>query len=189
MFVSKAIEMALDMRQTVPPQLPVMIAIDGFGGAGKSEIAHKLFLELENSHVVGMDEFIRKEFLSSQGWFSGVFDHERLINTVLDPCRRGNSFMYQALIWSLDKLGSNQAILDVDYVIVEGITAASMRLQPYFDLRFWVDTPLEVATARGMKRDGDTQTPEQWALWAENDREYFDYERPDLSVDLKIQND
>jgi hypothetical protein len=40
-----------------------------------------------------------------------------------------------------------------------------------------------------MKRDGDTQTPEQWALWAENDREYFDYERPDLSVDLKIQND
>ena len=61
MFVSKALEMALDMRQTVPKHLPVMIAIDGFGGAGKSSVAHELYDKLSRCYIVHLDDFIRKE--------------------------------------------------------------------------------------------------------------------------------
>ena len=188
MEYKRAVDLALGMRLHVPDHLPVTIAIDGFGGAGKSSFAWRLAERLPAAQQLSIDDFINKDKLAETSWFTGVFDHKRLIAEVLDPCRHGNTFSYGKLHWRTNQLVTEHSREGLKFLIVEGISTGSMRLQPYFDLRFWIDTPLEVATERGRARDGQGQSAEQWAIWQQNDRDYFEYERPDLVADLVIDN-
>lgn len=164
-----------------------VVGIDGFGGAGKSTIAHQLAAKLNRAVVVPMDDFIVKDHLYDNSWES-AWDRRRLIDQVLRSFRAGDEVNYQRLEWESGSLGDLERLPDADVLIVEGLTAFHPDAAPLFDYRIWIDTPAEVARERGRARDAGTENEKYWDLWSSNDQAYFKVHRPDQLADAVVSN-
>ena len=164
-----------------------VVAISGFGGSGKSTLAERLRLH----YGVGSRQVVRvDDFIVDRGRGDGLlggFDWARL-QTVLADVRAGRPLRYRAN----DFEGRAREEIAEDLpavVIVEGIRLLRPELDRYFDLRVWIDCPLEVAAARGRRRDehdgaGAAHLAIWEAEWVPKDRAYFEACRPDLLADL-----
>ncbi len=169
----------------VTPQRIVLLGIDGFGGAGKSTLAARLINRLGFGTVVAMDDFIVKDHMDDDSWEHG-WDRARLRAQVLDPVVAGRRTTYQRLEWDSNSL-SEPIPLDPDRLLItEGITALHPALRSLYDLGVWVDTPAEVARARGAARDSGNENEGKWGAWSANDRRYLVEHRPDLAAQLTI---
>ncbi len=167
---------------------PVLIAIDGFGGSGKSTIAEKLKNVLDDAYVVSIDDFIVKEKILEASWDKGGFDRERLEKQVLMPVVKGEPVVYQRLIWQTNELSEAIAVPDVQYLIIEGITSCHPDIVKYYDYKIWVDTPIEIAKQRGRARDAQNENSVHWDLWAANDLEYQNTYHPEQNADFIVDN-
>lgn len=167
---------------------PVLIAIEGFGGSGKSTIAEKLKNELGSAFIVNIDDFIVKEKILEQSWDKGGFDRGRLERQVLIPASTGQAVAYQKLLWDTNTLSEPIAVPKTDYFIIEGISSYHPDIAKYYDYKIWVDTPIEVAKERGRARDGDNENAQHWDLWAENDLGYQKKYHPEKVADFVITN-
>ena len=164
-----------------------IVAISGFGGAGKSTLAAALAKEFEPAAVVSADDFILGQLGERcPDWRS--IDRRRLVRTVLDPARRGSPIRYQQYDWANDRLGEERKVPSAPLLLVEGVGIMHPDLLPYFDLTVWIDCPLEIAAERGRLRARENHGVDQDALWRDvwvpNDRDYFDQFRPDLLADV-----
>lgn len=166
----------------------VLIAIEGFGGSGKSTMAKQLKIALQDAYIVGIDDFIVKAKLAEPSWDRGVFDHERLEKQVLIPATTGDDVMYQKLIWTSDSLSEPVTAPRVRYLIVEGISSYHPSIAKYYDFKIWIDTPIKLAKERGHARDGGNENAQHWDLWAENDLKYQQKYRPEQIADFIIKN-
>lgn len=162
-------EISAKIKERPAKNKPVLIAIDGFGGAGKTTIAQKLKDMLGNAYVIGIDDFIIKERLTEQTAEESYFDRERLTQEVLKSASANMSIQYRKLEWAENKLSAPIAVPEVDYLIVEGISSTHPDVAQYFDVKIWVDTPIEIARERGRARDGSNENAQHWDLWAAND--------------------
>lgn len=167
---------------------PVLIAIEGFGGSGKSTIAEKLKNELESAYIVNIDDFIVKEKILEQSWDKGGFDRSRLEGQVLIPASTGQAVAYQKLLWDTNTLSEPILVPQTDYLIIEGISSYHPDIAKYYDYKIWVDTAIEVAKERGKARDGDNENAQHWDLWAENDLRYQQKYHPEKVADFIIAN-
>ncbi len=163
-----------------------IIAISGFGGSGKTTLAHKIAESLEDSVVVTADDFMTKNYTEqSDEW--DCLDRSRITTELLQPAEAGNDIKYQVFDWDENKLGQWQSIGKPKYIILEGVGVIHPELIPYFDFSVWIDCPPEVATKRGMKRDKDllhVDHDKLWQeVWAPNDQAYFEKCRPDELAD------
>ena len=117
----------------------------------------------------------------------GGFDWERL-RVLLESVRAGAPLHYSVS----DFDGVTRSVVDDELpqvVIVEGVRLLGRELDRYFDLRVWIDCSLEIAAARGMRRDRedgcDAAHLAIWAReWVPKDRRYFDAHRPDLAAEV-----
>ena len=167
---------------------PTLIAIEGFGGSGKTTLAHQLADLLQDAHVVHFDDFIIKEKLTEQSWDKGAFDRRRLERQVLLPLREHRPAAYQKLIWDSNTLTQPQVLPEVRFVLVEGISSYHPSIAHYYDYKIWVDTPMAFAKARGQARDGANENAGYWDLWVKNDLAYQIRFRPELRADFIIKN-
>ena len=177
-------EIAAKIKNRDLAHSPILIAIEGYGGAGKSTLASKLAQELGDAYVVGIDDFIVKEKLTETSWDKGSFDRERLEQQVLKPLRSGQTASYQKLIWADNSLSDYVAVPEVRYVIIEGISSYHPNLAHYYDYKIWVDTPMGIAKARGHARDGSNENARLWDLWAANDLRYQEKHHPEVIADF-----
>jgi dephospho-CoA kinase len=169
-------------------QRPLLIAIEGYGGSGKTTVARQLAIALGNACVVAVDDFIVKDKLCEPSWDSGVFDRDRLERQVLAPGRNGQPMRYQRLDWATNTLGEPVEVADIDYLIVEGITAYHPTIERYYDVKIWIETPLKLAAHRGRARDGSAENSAHWELWARNDRAYQRRYHPKRRADYICRN-
>lgn len=167
---------------------PVLIAIEGFGGSGKTTIADKLKASLGDAYIINIDDFIVKSKVTEPSWDKGAFDCDRLEQQVLIPATTGKPISYQKLIWVTDTLSEPVAVPDVTYLIVEGISSYHPNIVKYYDYKIWVDTPIEVAKERGHARDGSNENAQHWDLWAENDLAYQQKHHPEKAADFIVDN-
>jgi uridine kinase len=151
-------------------------------------VAHQLAIALGNAFVVGIDDFIVKDKLTEPSWDNGVFDRDRLERQVLAPARNGQPVRYQRLDWATNTRGEPVEVPNVDYLIVEGITAYHPTIERYYDVKIWIETPLEVAAHRGRARDGSAENAAYWDLWARNDRAYQRRYHPERRADYVYHN-
>ena len=165
-----------------------LIAIEGFGGSGKSTVAARLAQSLLGAHVVGIDDFIVKEKLAEPSWDYGTFDRQRLEQEILKPAVNGRPIVYRKLQWETNTLSDPVAIPPVPFLIVEGISSYHPDIAHYFDFKIWVHAPIEVAKARGHARDGSGENARYWDLWMSNDLEYQSQYHHDLVADFVIDN-
>ena len=169
-------------------KMPVLIAIEGFGGSGKTTLAEQLKDALQDAYIINIDDFIIKAKLTEPSWDKGAFDRERLEQQVLIPATTGKEVAYQKLVWVTDTLSEPVTVPKVAYLIVEGISSYHPNIAKYYDYKIWVDTPIELAKERGHARDGSNENAQHWDLWAENDLKYQQKYHPEQQADFVISN-
>lgn len=181
-------DIASAIKQNDKQHKPVLIAIEGFGGSGKTTLAEQLKGALRDAYIINIDDFIIKARLTEPSQDKGAFDRERLEKQVLIPATTGNDIAYQKLIWVTDTLSEPVIVPKVAYLIVEGISSYHPDIANYYDYKIWVDTPIELAKERGHARDGSNENAQHWDLWAENDLKYQQKYHPEQQADFVISN-
>lgn len=165
---------------------PVIIAIDGFGGAGKSTLAKDLKNELLSATIVEVDDFFLFGVKSDAN--KSNFDRVRLVAQVLKPLKQGRVASYQKLVDETNTLSKHFDVPAVDYVILEGVSSFHPDLAEYVDYKIWLDIPAEDAKNRMIKRDRQRgfEHGELWDHWTDSYQEYKDSHRPESSADLIV---
>ena len=122
----------------------IVVAISGYGGSGKSTFAREMSEAIPGSVVVGVDQYyVKEKDILDEDW--NAFDRSRMRAEI---CR----------------LLSDSS---VRLAICEGVGIFHPDTVDCFSVRIWVDTDLETATLRGMKRDREEQGNDHDHLWRE----------------------
>lgn len=182
-------EIATEIKTRTLSHSPILIAVEGFGGAGKTTFADKLAKELGDSCVIGIDDFIVKEKLTEPSWDKGSFDRDRLEEQILKPLIAGRTARYQRLVWASNSLSGYVVVPEARYIIVEGISSYHPDIAHYYDFKIWVDTPIAIAKERGHAREGSNENAQFWDLWAANDLRYQEKYHPERKADFVFNNE
>lgn len=180
-----------DLREQLAklPQ-PAVVAISGFGGAGKSTLANELG-EALGAPVVSVDSFAKNHLSGGTAWDS--VDFARLEREVLEPFLKGqNPIMHGHYDSRENAVANTNEVKHDGLLIVEGVGLLRPELFKYFAYKIWIDVPLEEAIVRGKKRDREVHhnpQDEMWdGDWKRNDQEYFDTYKPKDAADLIVEN-
>jgi uridine kinase len=166
---------------------PVIIAIDGFGGAGKSTFAKSLKKELRSATIVEVDDFFLFGVQSDAD--KSNFDRSRLVKQVLEPLKNGKPASYQRSIDKYNPLSGYLDVPQVDYLILEGVSSFHPDITKYLDYKIWLDIPAEEAKKRMMNRDksqGHDHGEELWNHWTDSYQAYKDLHHPEEAADLVV---
>ena len=170
---------------------PLLVAVDGLGGAGKSTFADRLLRRLRacgaKAQVAHMDDFYLP---ASQRPGSGAhetligadFDWRRLRDQVLAPLSRGEQAVYQRYDWGTDRLAEWIALASQDVVIVEGVYTLRRELRSFYHSSVWVDCPRSIRLARGIARDGEDARRQWEEEWMPGEDRYLVSHQPHLAA-------
>lgn len=164
---------------------PVVVGIDGAGGAGKSTLAAALAARLPGVVVIPIDDYIVKERVNDDAW-DAVWDRVRLVAEVLEPFRAGLPVAHRRLEWDRNTLSDPIPLPAGDVLVVEGITTLHPDLADYVDVRVWVETDPALALERGRRRDAGNENEARWDAWAGNDAVYRATHRPHAGADVVV---
>ena len=155
-----------------------IVAIDGLGGSGKTELARRLAAALGDAVVVHTDDFARP---GQRGW-----EWSRMQQQVLEPLLRDAPARYQRYDWDGDRLAEWHEVPVGGTLIVEGVSSLREELGRYWDFAIWVDAPYETRLQRGVARDGEAMRSQWTDVWMPEEQEYFEDQRPDLKANLVV---
>jgi uridine kinase len=166
-----------------------LIAIDGFGGSGKSTFAKKL-VELDSSiQIVELDKFpyLPNEYPYHASGVQTRVNLERVQKEVLIPLSIGKDAHFQNTFWwSTDQKPEWFTVQPGGIVLVEGCYSFHTDLRHFYDLSIWVDCASNEAMERAVGRDGNTARVHWEVAHAPNERKYVDIQQPQKYVDLII---
>ncbi|WP_045730682.1 chorismate-binding protein [Pseudarthrobacter chlorophenolicus] len=162
---------------------PVIIAIDGRSGAGKTTLAVELAARLRARHKVSL--FHLEDIYP--GWNGLAAGIERYVSTVLGPLSRGEAATWTSWDWERHYDGDSRVTLPAEIVIVEGVGAAAAAARPFLGVVIWADSPEEVRRTRALQRDGETYEP-FWEQWAAQESEWLAADDVAAEADLQIRN-
>ena len=155
-----------------------IVAIDGCGGSGKSELAERLSSALGDTVIVRTDDFARPNV---PGW-----EWPRMTAQVLDPIRHDRPGRYQRYDWDRDAPAEWHDVPVGGTLVVEGVSSLRDELGAYWDFAIWVECPYEVRLQRGVERDGEALRSTWTDIWIPQEEAYFAAQRPDRKADLIV---
>mgnify|MGYP001562813272 FL=1 len=169
---------------------PAIIAISGFGGAGKSTFANALGAKLD-APVIGIDSFARDRLEKGSLW--EAMDFDRLEKEVLIPFSANTKLIeYGHYDWGRNDVMKTKLAEHNGFLILEGVGLLRPNLNKYFSYKIWIDCPKEEAVRRGKKRDREeykNPRDENWdGIWMKNDTEYFETFKPKEVADFVFSN-
>jgi uridine kinase len=155
-----------------------IVAVDGYGAAGKSQLAERLARRLGRATIVHTDDFARPNV---PGW-----EWKRMREQVLDPVLSDRPGCYQRYDWDSDQPAEWHEVRVGGTLIVEGVSSLRDELGRYWDYGIWVELPRALRLERGVDRDGEALRSKWTDVWMPEEDAYFRRQRPDLKADLVI---
>jgi uridine kinase/predicted membrane protein len=119
---------------------PVIIAIDGRCGAGKTTLAAML-REVYAAEIIPTDHFFLRESQKTPERLAeagGNFDYERFETEVITPLKVGKAFSYKPYDCSLGDFGEAVNVPESGLYIVEGTYSAHPKFADIYDLRVFL---------------------------------------------------
>jgi uridine kinase len=167
-----------------------VVAISGFGGAGKSTISRSLAESLGNATLIHTDDFIAAD---ENGALEGYhLNWEILQDQVIKIARSADTLTSRIYDWSsnrpvFEEIASNK------YIIIEGsLWLMQDKFKQYFDTTVWIDVQQDIANARGKKRDNEeygVNHDELWdSVWGPREKDSFIKLRPDEHAEILLNN-
>lgn len=146
---------------------PILIAIDGPAGSGKTSLANQLAINLKSATTIHMDDLYN-------GWEDALTATltRHLEEWVLDPLTQHQSVKYQKFDWTNSEYGPTVEVSDVELLILEGVGAAQARIRQQADLTIWIEVGAQIGLARVLNRDG-AQILAYMLKWQERESAHF----------------
>jgi uridine kinase len=144
---------------------PLIIAISGASGSGKSLFTENLLKEFsedgkpvqilrEDHYYRAQDHLPMEEREKNNYDHPKAFEHELLVKH-LEALKNWQTIDYPHYCYKTHtRLQQTEKLISAPVIIIEGIMLlANQELQPLFDIKIFVDTPLDICLLRRMKRD------------------------------------
>lgn len=160
---------------------PVVVAIDGSAGAGKSTLAALTAQQLDDAPVVHMDDLY-------PGWDGLAQGICVLVDKVLAPVSRGERGWYARYDWITADHAEVIIVPAHRYLVVEGVGASCGDARQYADVRIWMHAAEALRRQRTEARDVGS-FGSNWEHWARQERVVFRADRPDEHAHLDIETD
>jgi uridine kinase len=172
---------------------PILVAIDGGSGAGKSTFARRVGDEL-GAAVIDGDDFYAGGTAEEWDAMSAAEKAARCIDwtrqrPVLETLARGEPASWRAYNWDTDdgRLVEPATLCrPAPVVILEGVYSARPELSDLFDLRVLYEAPADIRRHRIVQREGEDHRTEWNARWEEAERWYFTEVMPPGEFDLVL---
>lgn len=167
------------IKQLASTRPSVLIAIDGFGGAGKSTLASALATET-GAAVIQTDDFYRvmdegqRAELDPEEGYRQYIHWERLRDQVLEPLRSDSPAIYRRYEWTSGKLGDWRQVDPRGTIIIEGVYTCRPELLSFYDVTIFLRASRELCLSRLRNRG---ENPEIWIQrWAAAEDWYLENE-------------
>ena len=149
------------------PGTPLLIAVDGFSGAGKTTLAAEIAAALTGSGSVRLLH-LEDIYPGWDGLEAGMTYYRKQI---LRPLSEGRPARWQAWDWAAGRCGDWQRTEAADVVVFEGVGAAHRAARKLLDTTVWVEGEESVRRRYALERDGATYAP-HWERWAAQERRW-----------------
>lgn len=166
------VELAVRVRALLPAENRALVLVDGRSGSGKSTFAERLALLLDGA-LVHSDDI---------AWHHDPIDWEHvLLDGVIAPWRRGEAVHFRPPGWVVQGRPGAVEVPPRPILIVEGVGAGRSGLATRAELVVWIQSDLDEARRRALKRDVEVgrTTREAAAFWDE----WMGSEEPFLAAD------
>ena len=137
---------------------PILIALDGRCGSGKTTLAAQLARQFPQSITVHTDDFYLPPASRVANWEQipcANMDLERLRAQVLTPARAGPAIPYRAYSCRAGAYLPEQCFAPQPLVIVEGSYSCHPTLADCYDLKVFVTCSKEEQARRLLAREGE----------------------------------
>lgn len=154
---------------------PMIIAIDGRCGSGKTTLARALQEQL-HCNVIPMDDFFLRphqrtaQRLATPG---ENIDWERFSQEVLLPLSMGEAVSYRPFRCDTQTLGEPRRLHPCAITIVEGSYACHCQLQAFYTLKIFLTTHRETQLERIRRRNGEALLQRFETIWIPLEERYF----------------
>ncbi|MCM1050299.1 MAG: AAA family ATPase [Clostridiales bacterium] len=164
-----AIQALLDKADTGKP---VIVAIDGRCGSGKSSFA-KLIKSTYACNVFHMDDYYLPMVKRKENWeklIGGNMDFERFKEELLIPLRQGMAVIYKPYDCHLGTYRSCEKMEPCALTVVEGSYSTHPLLADMYDMKIFLTCSKEIQTKRLKEREKENYAAfeQKWIPMEEN---------------------
>jgi uridine kinase len=141
------------------------VAVDGLTAAGKTSFGHELGEAMAGTGRpvlrASLDDFKRPwserhryDRFSGEGYYRNAFDLDAVVRLLLEPVQRKALCAIDPLT-QVDHSAETVEVPADAVLVVDGVFAFRPPLDPFWDLRIWLDVDEETSIRRGEARDGE----------------------------------
>lgn len=181
---------------------PIVVALDGQAGAGKSALAAKVARRV-SSALIPLRDFYRADVVEAE-WIrrtpeerlKSVLDWERARQLAVAPLRSGRPAVWHGLDYvsglsadgAYDLQRRVRVVDPAPVILLVGTYSASPALRDLVDLAVLVSTPRAIRSLRVARRAGYSRsTVERWdACWGAVEAHYFDVIQLPATFDILL---
>jgi len=180
---------------------PLLVAIDGASGSGKSTIAD-MIVEATGATLIHSDDFYAGQ-TSDAAWdartpearAADVIDWRRLRAEALEPLLAGRAAVWNTFDFERPRADGTYPLKErptrcepAALIVMEGVYSSRPELADIIDLSVLVDSPIEVRHGRLARRENDEFLRHWHERWDAAEEYYFSSVRPKSSFDLVVTN-
>lgn len=158
---------------------PLVLAVDGPSGAGKTSLSEQLATSVDGAAVVHLDDFY-------PGWGGLEAAVPRLVAWVLQPVSVGRPARWRRYDWVAERYAEWHEVPACDMLVVDGVGSGARACAPYLDVLLWVETTEDERYRRAMARDG-VGYRRHWRRWAAAERAHHGRERTRERADVRLR--
>jgi len=172
---------------------PVLVALDGRSGVGKSTLANDL-VPLLGARLVFGDDFYAGgtheewQARSPTQRRANVMDWERLREDALIPLRAGRRTSWRSFDWQTwSGLSEDVTVCEpAEIIVLDMVYSAGPELSDLVDMAILVTLTDQERRARLIARDGEACMTRWLTLWESAEDHYFTSIRPPESYDMIV---